>query len=109
MNCGEMMDLPSLLTAEPLSTQHEPSEQHHLSSPSFVLLSGIVYQPKVWSPNNIISVLRALRLHKNERGSLSAHVAQRSAMESCGADDFLAKPFRLRELTDMVKKYLASP
>ncbi len=30
-------------------------------------------------------------------------------MESCGADDFLAKPFRLRELTDMVKKYLASP
>ncbi len=35
MNCGEMMDLPSLLTAEPLSSQHEPSEQHHLSSPSF--------------------------------------------------------------------------
>src|SRR5690242_981771 len=40
---------------------------------------------------------------------LSAHVAGRSTMEACGADDFLAKPFRLRELTDMVKKYLASP
>jgi len=40
---------------------------------------------------------------------LSAHVAGRSAMEACGADDFLAKPFRLTELIDMVKKYLASP
>jgi hypothetical protein len=36
MNCGEMLDLPSFLPAEPLSGQYEPSEQHHLGSPSFV-------------------------------------------------------------------------
>lgn len=36
MNCGEMMHLPSLLTAEPFSGQHEPSEHHHLGSPSVV-------------------------------------------------------------------------
>ncbi len=36
MNCGKMMHLPSFHTAEPLSAQHEPSEQHHVSTPSFV-------------------------------------------------------------------------
>jgi CheY-like chemotaxis protein len=40
---------------------------------------------------------------------LSAHVAGKSAVEASGADDFLAKPFRLGELIDMVKKYLLSP
>jgi hypothetical protein len=36
MNSREMMDLQSFLPTEPLSGQYEPSEQHDLSSPSFV-------------------------------------------------------------------------
>ncbi len=37
---------------------------------------------------------------------LSAHVRVSNAAEVCGADAFLAKPFRMIELIDMVKKYL---
>ena len=32
----------------------------------------------------------------------SAHVAASSVMEACGADDFLAKPFHIQELLDIV-------
>lgn len=34
----------------------------------------------------------------------SANVAANSATNVCGADDFLAKPFRLEELLDLVAK-----
>jgi CheY-like chemotaxis protein len=34
----------------------------------------------------------------------SAHVAANSATAACGADDFLAKPFRMGELLDLVAK-----
>jgi DNA-binding response OmpR family regulator len=37
---------------------------------------------------------------------LSAHFNAAKALEECGADDFLAKPFHIDELVNMVKKYL---
>jgi CheY-like chemotaxis protein len=38
---------------------------------------------------------------------LSAHAGLRETTRSCGADDFLAKPFRVTELREVVKKYLS--
>ena len=38
---------------------------------------------------------------------LSARAGLRETAERCGADDFLVKPFRLTELREIVKKYLA--
>ena len=38
----------------------------------------------------------------------SANIAANSATAACGADDFLAKPFRLEELLDLVAKTLPS-
>ena len=38
---------------------------------------------------------------------LSAHAGLKDTMSSCGADDFLAKPFRVTELREIVKKYLS--
>ena len=37
---------------------------------------------------------------------LSAHAGLREDAEVCGANDFLAKPFRLSVLRNIVKKYL---
>jgi CheY-like chemotaxis protein len=37
---------------------------------------------------------------------LSAHAGLRQAAAECGANDFLAKPFRITDLRNMVKKYL---
>jgi DNA-binding response OmpR family regulator len=37
---------------------------------------------------------------------LSAHFDHAKTLEECGADDFLAKPFHLDELVNVVKKYL---
>ncbi len=37
---------------------------------------------------------------------ISAHANLNNAREICGADDYLAKPFRLIELIDNVQKYL---
>lgn len=53
-----------------------------------------------------------LRLKRDVRTShfpvilISAHAGLREAVERCGADGFLVKPFRLSELREMVKKYL---
>ncbi len=38
---------------------------------------------------------------------LSAHTGLRKAIDECGANDFLAKPFRLTDLRNIVKKYLS--
>ena len=38
---------------------------------------------------------------------LSAHAGLKETSASCGADDFLAKPFRVTELREIVKKYLS--
>ena len=38
---------------------------------------------------------------------LSAHAGLRETSDGCGADDFLAKPFRVTELREIVKKYLS--
>ena len=38
---------------------------------------------------------------------LSAHTGLPETADGCGADDFLAKPFRIAIIRDMVKKYLA--
>ena len=38
---------------------------------------------------------------------LSAHTGLREIAERCGANDILVKPFRLTELREIVKKYLA--
>ena len=40
---------------------------------------------------------------------LSAHAGLRETAERCGADDILAKPFRLTVLRDIVQKYLSLP
>jgi CheY-like chemotaxis protein len=40
---------------------------------------------------------------------LSAHAGLRETAERCGANDFLAKPFHLTELREIVKKYLSLP
>ncbi len=37
---------------------------------------------------------------------ISAHANLNNVRETCGADDYLAKPFRLKELTDKVQKHL---
>lgn len=37
---------------------------------------------------------------------ISAHAGLREAVERCGADGFLVKPFRLSELRETVRKYL---
>lgn len=37
---------------------------------------------------------------------LSAHVKVHNAAERCGANAFLAKPFRMEELLEVVKKYI---
>jgi DNA-binding response OmpR family regulator len=38
---------------------------------------------------------------------VSAHAGLRETADGCGADDFLAKPFRVTELREIVKKYLS--
>lgn len=38
---------------------------------------------------------------------ISAHIDAKTAMNSCGADGFLAKPFRLEEVRGLAKKYLS--
>jgi CheY-like chemotaxis protein len=38
----------------------------------------------------------------------SAHVAAESVRASCGADDFLAKPFRMRELLEIVARRITA-
>ncbi len=38
---------------------------------------------------------------------LSAHASLLKTVEECGANDFLAKPFRVTQLRDIVKKYLS--
>ena len=38
---------------------------------------------------------------------LSAHAGLRETRSGCGADDFLAKPFRVTELREVVKKHLS--
>jgi CheY-like chemotaxis protein len=38
---------------------------------------------------------------------LSAHAGLGKAVDECGANDFLAKPFRLTDLRNIVKKYLS--
>ena len=38
---------------------------------------------------------------------LSAHVGLRKAVDECSANDFLAKPFRITDLRNIVKKYLS--
>ena len=38
---------------------------------------------------------------------LSAHTGLREIAERCGANDIFVKPFRLTELREIVKKYLA--
>lgn len=38
---------------------------------------------------------------------LSAHAGLLKTAEECGANDFLAKPFRVTQLRDIVKKYLS--
>ena len=38
---------------------------------------------------------------------LSAHAGLRDAASGCGAEGFLAKPFRVTELREIVKKYLS--
>src|SRR5579864_23132 len=38
---------------------------------------------------------------------LSAHADLLKTAEECGANDFLAKPFRVTRLRDIVKKYLS--
>jgi len=38
---------------------------------------------------------------------LSAHAGLPETSDRCGANDFLAKPFRLTALRDIVKKYLS--
>lgn len=40
---------------------------------------------------------------------ISAHTGLCQTAADCGADGFLIKPFRLTELREMVKKYLALP
>lgn len=40
---------------------------------------------------------------------LSAHAGLWETAERCGANDFLAKPFRLTELREIVKKHLLQP
>jgi CheY-like chemotaxis protein len=40
---------------------------------------------------------------------LSAHAHLPESTSSCGADDFLVKPFRVNELRDIVKKHLSLP
>ena len=40
---------------------------------------------------------------------ISAHIGLCQRASDCGADHFLIKPFRLTELREMVKKYLALP
>jgi len=40
---------------------------------------------------------------------ISAHTGLWQTAADCGADGFLVKPFRLTELREMVKKYLALP
>jgi DNA-binding response OmpR family regulator len=37
---------------------------------------------------------------------LSAHLNAAKSIEECGADDFLAKPFHIGELINVVKKHL---
>jgi len=37
---------------------------------------------------------------------LSAHAGLRETADECGANDFLAKPFRIAALRDIVKKHL---
>jgi DNA-binding response OmpR family regulator len=39
---------------------------------------------------------------------LSAHFNAAKTIEDCGADDFLAKPFHIDELINVVKKHLPS-
>jgi CheY-like chemotaxis protein len=38
---------------------------------------------------------------------LSAHAGLRKAVDECSANDFLAKPFRITDLRNIVKKYLS--
>ena len=38
---------------------------------------------------------------------LSAHAGLKETSGGCGADDFLAKPFRVTELREIVKKYVS--
>lgn len=38
---------------------------------------------------------------------LSAHASLLKTVEECSANDFLAKPFRVTQLRDIVKKYLS--
>ena len=38
---------------------------------------------------------------------LSAHAGLQKAVDECGANDFLAKPFRITDLRNIVKKYLS--
>jgi CheY-like chemotaxis protein len=40
---------------------------------------------------------------------LSAHAGLWETAERCGANDFLAKPFRLSALREVVKRYLSQP
>ena len=87
----------------------EALEHLHHVTPNLILLD--VMMPGV----DGLSLLRWLRTH-SERKDIPIHVVSAKVSESdrkkaieAGANGFLAKPFSIRDLRDLVSEYLPSP